>query len=199
MINNIQIGDEIGPIAYESDLNFEVINIIRGGMGIVYIGLLKKYGTINAVKTFKDEYIHFEGAIDQFEKESLAWINLEMHPNIVNAMLFDVIGDRPFIFIELIFPDEKNRNTLEHYLNSDLSNAQILDWGIQFCYGMNHAFCRGVSPHRDIKPANIMITRDKLLKITDFGLAKIWDNQKLTTNDHSSKHELTLLRIVREL
>jgi tetratricopeptide (TPR) repeat protein len=193
MIRDIQIGDEIGPIAYETDLNFEVIGIIKGGMGTVYIVLLKKYGTINAVKTFKDEYINFEDAIDQFKKEALAWINLEIHPNIVNAMLFDVINDRPFIFIELIAPDDNNRNTLEHYLNSDLSNLQILDWGIQFCYGINHAFCRGVSPHRDIKPANIMITQDKLLKITDFGLAKIWDNQKLITKkDHSSKHELTL-------
>lgn len=193
MIRNIKKGDIIGPIAHEYDLNFQVIDINdEGGMGIVYIGLLKKYGFIIALKTFKDDYIKFKGAIDNFKKESLAWINLEYHPNIVNALLFDVINDRPFISIEYIVPDSRHRNTLEHYLNSDLSTEQILDWGIQFCYGMSHAFNRGISPHRDIKPANIMITEDKILKITDFGLAKIWDNKKLAYKD--SYNELTLVK-----
>jgi len=61
--------------------------------------------------------------------------------------------------------------------------AQSLRWGIQFCHGMEYAYSKGIRAHRDIKPANIMIGQDKTfadwfgqdktLKITDFGLAGV--------------------------
>jgi serine/threonine protein kinase len=192
VIRNIKIGDKIGPFANEDGFDIEVLDIIEGGMGIVYIGILTKYGVIGAMKTFQDIFINYESVVESFEQEALAWINLERHQNIVNAALFDVVDGRPFILLEFIAPDENNRNTLEHFLNSDLSNSQILDWAIQFCYGMDYAFSKGVSPHRDIKPNNIMITPDKLLKITDFGLAKVWDNQNLNIEkNHTNPNELT--------
>ncbi|MFA0833761.1 MAG: tetratricopeptide repeat protein [Methanobacterium formicicum] len=193
MIRDIKIGDIIGPLFYEEDLNFEVYDIFKGGMGVVYAGLIAKHGAIIALKTFQDRFINSDIDNDRFQQESLAWIKLEIHPNIVYALTFDVVDRRPFICLEFVAPDENNRNTLEDYLRTNLSNSQIIDWAIQFCYGMSHAFSRGVSPHRDIKPTNIMITQEKLVKITDFGLANVWDPDLIFKEDSSTK-EITALK-----
>ena len=50
---------------------------------------------------------------------------------------------------------------------------QVLRFAIQFCDGMIHVFSKGITAHRDIKPTNCLITEDKILKVTDFGLAKL--------------------------
>jgi serine/threonine protein kinase len=54
-----------------------------------------------------------------------------------------------------------------------LDLVQALRFGVQFCQGMEHAARQGMNSHRDIKPANLMITENGVLKITDFGLARI--------------------------
>jgi tetratricopeptide (TPR) repeat protein len=175
MLQKIKIGDIIGP-------NFKIVDIYGGegksGMGVVYVCLNLDYEYIFALKTFQDRFISSNEMIECFKQEALVWIHLEKHPNVINAITFDIIDERPFIYLELVLPDHKNRKTLEDYLKYDLSSPQILDWAIQFCWGMEHATVRGVCPHRDIKPANIMI-KEKILKITDFGLSKLSDNQNI--------------------
>lgn len=185
MISNIKIGDMIGP-------EFQVIDIYGGegktGMGIVYVCFHVTSRVIIVLKTFQDKFIRSSEAKENFKNEAMIWINLDAHPNIVNAGTFEIINERPFIFLEFIAPNESNQKTLEDYFQSDLSEDMILDWAIQFCYGMEHAISNNVTPHRDIKPSNIMITRDqKLLKITDFGLAKILDTNNIDININSPK------------
>jgi serine/threonine protein kinase len=194
MISNIKIGDMIGS-------DFKVIDICGGegksGMGIVYVCLYAQLNVIIALKTFQDKFINFEEIKESFKQEAKIWINLESHPNIVNAGTFEIIDDRPFIYMEFIAPDGYGRKTLEDYIKTNLSNLQILDWAIQFCYAMEHAKSHNVTPHRDIKPANIMITREeKLLKITDFGLAKIWDNERF--NIFENNENLSHLMILKD-
>jgi len=177
MLKKFKIGDSIGP-------DFEVYDIFEGGMGIVYVCFHKELKILLALKTFKDRIFNSDEIKESFKGEALIWIGLERHPNIVNAGTFEFIDDVPFIYLEFIAPDQENRKTLDDYIRTELSKTQILDWAIQFCYGMEHAKSHNVSPHRDIKPANIMITReDKLVKITDFGLAKLWDKSHLSISD----------------
>lgn len=53
---------------------------------------------------------------------------------------------------------------------------RVLRLGIQFCDGMGHVISKGIKAHRDIKPQNCLLTDSGTLKITDFGLAKVFDD-----------------------
>ena len=158
---------------------YEIFRILGGenksGMGVIYVCYDHESKNVFALKTFQDKYLFSKEMKDSFKKEALAWINLERHPYIARANWVDNLDNRLFVICEFIAPDEQGRNTLTHYLRSPVSLKQALTWSIQFCYGMEHACSKGVTPHRDIKPDNIMITSDKTLKIIDFGLARFWD------------------------
>lgn len=147
---------------------------VKSGMGIVYVCYTHESNEVLALKTFQDKFLSSKGMKDNFKKEALAWIHLEGHPYIVRARWARDLDYRMFVGCEFIAPDEGGRNTLTHHLKGTISLKQALEWSIQFCHGMEHARSRGVTPHRDIKPDNIMITKDGIVKIADFGLAGLW-------------------------
>jgi len=135
----------------------------------VYLIYHRDHGCAYALKTFRDEFIADDGIRERFRKEAEVWIELERHPYIVRAFYVTEVERRLFIGLEYVAPDEQGPNTLEGYLrHSPPDLAQSLRWAIQFCYGMEYAYSRGLRCHRDIKPANIMIARDNTVKITDF-------------------------------
>ncbi len=151
---------------------FEVIQILGGGMGLVYIVYSFIYKQLFALKTFQNPDLDNRNIVHaQFKKEVLAWAGLGSHPNIVRVIGVDTFDSRLYIVLEYIEPDRIGRNTLHHYLDGDpLPLELVLKWGSEFCFGMEHAFTNNIGAHRDIKPSNIMITSDGHLKITDFGL-----------------------------
>jgi serine/threonine protein kinase len=163
-----QIGDVIGQ-------KYEVAGVVgRGGFGIVYLVYSRETESVYALKTFRDEYLEDPEVRALFRKEAQIWVDLERHPYLVRAYFVDEISGRLYIAMEYIAPDEGFPNTLQGYLDRrppDL--AQSLRWAIQFCHGMEYAYSKGVRCHRDIKPGNIMISQDKTVKITDFGLAGV--------------------------
>jgi len=169
MQTNIQIGDLIAD-------RYRVCHVLGGGgksgMGIVYVCFDEEHGVINAVKTFQDSFIISYNAKERFKQEALAWIQLKGHPNIVHAYAVYDWNGRLYIILEYIAPDSFGRNTLTHYFNSPIDIKKVLEWSRQFCFAMEYAYDRGVTPHRDIKPDNLMITSEGALKVTDFGLAK---------------------------
>jgi len=145
-----------------------------GGFGIVYLVYSHETKSVYALKTFRDEYMEDEATRERFRKEARLWVDLERHPYLVRAYAVDEVKGRLYIAMEHIADDGRGLNTLEGYLRrSPPGLAQSLRWSIQFCYGMEYAYSRGIRAHRDIKPANIMISQDKTVKITDFGLAGI--------------------------
>ena len=177
MIQNIQVGDKIGE-------EFEVMTIFGGnhqqniedesGLGVVY--LVRNIDTfeVHALKTFQDRYMNEIDTFDEFKFESLEWIKLNPHPNIVTAIIAEIIEDRPFLFLEPIIPFN-NKQKLNHYFNDPLELKQVLDWSIQFCHGMEFINKSGIKVHGDIKPSNILIFLDTV-KITDFGLLELFED-----------------------
>jgi serine/threonine protein kinase len=175
-----EIPDEI-KISVNSRIGeqYEVLRVLGGegksGMGVVYVCYDRYAQQLYALKTFQDKYLYSDRIKESFKREALAWVLLDYHPNIVQAVSVEALDNRLFIVLEYIEPDDAGRNTLTHYLKNPVSPAQAALWAMQFCDGMAYAASQGVTPHRDIKPDNIMITRNGVLKITDFGLARFWE------------------------
>jgi serine/threonine protein kinase len=148
-----------------------VRDVKMGGMAIVYIiSNPDSASEIYAVKTFKDEYIREEEAIKRFWIEAQTWVELERHQNLVYAdHIFEIEG-KPYIYLEYV-----DGGSLRDLLNEKkIGPSQILNLVIQFCTGMEAVRTTKGLIHRDIKPENCLITHDSVLKVTDWGLAKIF-------------------------
>jgi serine/threonine protein kinase len=169
------IGDKISN-------RYEVKAVLGGGMGDVYIAVDTESNWPFAIKTFKDEYLESEEVINRFMREAGTWADLERHTNIVFANFVQKIPreyGKPYIFLEFIEGDERYGLDLRGYIGH-LDIPQALDFAIQFCTGMCYAIEKFPDlVHRDIKPDNVMITKDRVAKITDFGLVKTLDESKI--------------------
>lgn len=162
-----QIGDQI-------EGRWEVFNILQGGAGVVYIVYDHKFGESFAAKTFRNEIFARSPLIAaRFDREALAWVKLDIHPNITEARMLEKIDGKPFLFLEYVSGGDLGAWIGTPRLTEDL--PQLLRFGIQFCDGMTHASAKGIRAHRDIKPRNCLITSDGVLKVTDFGLVKLLD------------------------
>lgn len=87
-----------------------------------------------------------------------------------------IIGERPFLIMEPVLPNQDGRQSLKDYLDVRLSLEQILNWSIQFCYGMEFIRDQGIKAHGDIKPENLLIDYRNQLKVSDFGLLELFDS-----------------------
>lgn len=167
MALNWQIGELI--------LNrWEIHKILKGGMGIVYIVYDHMLHEAFAAKTFQDEaFTRFPNIADRFVQEATTWINLDAHQNVAEARMVCYLWDKPYLFLEYVSGGDLSHWIGTPRLKQDL--AQLLRFAIQFCDGMTHVLSKGVTVHRDVKPQNCLITPDHTLKVTDFGLAKVFD------------------------
>ena len=141
----------------------------KSGMGIVYVVYDHELREAFAAKTFQDRFLGSRAARDLFIQEAHTWVSLDYHPNIVRAYFVESIHGRPYIFLEYV-PD----GDLSHWIGTPrLTVERALRFAIQFCYGMEYACSKGIRAHRDIKPENCLIAQGMMLKITDFGLARV--------------------------
>jgi serine/threonine protein kinase len=139
----------------------------HGGMGVVYKALNIHLDKIVAIKTIALGLSSHENFINRFQTEARALAKLE-DPNIVRIYDLRVDDDQWYIVMEYV-----EGGTLADRIRGDkaipyLSALPIMK---QLLNAVGHAHRVGII-HRDIKPNNVMITRDGIVKITDFGLAK---------------------------
>ncbi|NNL86216.1 MAG: protein kinase [Myxococcales bacterium] len=140
----------------------------RGGMGVVYRARDTRLGRIVALKRLPDNLKENPKAVQLFLREARSAAALN-HPNIVT--LHDVDEEDGVFFLTMEFLEGL---TLSQILRKRgrLSTADVARLGIQAAAGLQYAHDRRII-HRDVKTANLLFTRDKVLKIMDFGLAKM--------------------------
>jgi serine/threonine protein kinase len=110
--------------------------------------------------------------LTRFRRESMAWVRLGPHDNIIRAMWVFEVGTKPFLLMEYADSGDLQTWIAQRRLTLPLA----VDFAIQFCEGMKYAVRTAGVVHRDIKPANALIKGNRLLKITDFGLSRAFDS-----------------------
>ncbi|MEC9441703.1 MAG: protein kinase [Myxococcota bacterium] len=155
-------------IGGEGAQRYEIVEeIARGGMGIVYKARDTVLGRIVAYKILGENLRDNETAVKYFLREARAAAALS-HPNIVT--IFDAGEQEGEFYMAMEFVEGTTLKELIRRTGA-LPDEQVRYIIINSCRALQYAHSKGVI-HRDIKSGNVMITRDKTLKIMDFGLAK---------------------------
>lgn len=146
-----------------------------GGMGVVYRADDLKLGRPVALKFLPPELTREEDAKRRFELEARAASALD-HPNICTTYEIDETPDGQLFIAMAYYSGETLKKKIER---GPLQLDVALDYAVQIAQGLMKAHAAGII-HRDTKPANVMVTSDGLVKIVDFGLAKLVDATALT-------------------
>ena len=168
---------KIGQIVKDRYKILEVLG--EGGMAFVYKAKDTQLERFVAIKTLKPNYVNQEAFVERFKREAKTAANLN-HPNIVQ--IFDWgIEEEPFFVMEYI---EGSTLTSIISKNKTISLSDILFIGAQVSNGLHAAHQKGLV-HRDIKPGNIMITPDGKVKVTDFGIVSLQNEESDITKTGS--------------
>jgi serine/threonine-protein kinase len=168
------VGQTIGTGAYRFEIEKEIGS---GAMGTVYRAKFHKDGKVGpvALKIVSLGLLGNEGAMARFEREANILKQLK-HPHIVRLIASGTYRKTPFIAMEFVDGEALDRVLSRR---GRLAWEEVVTYGKQLCEALQYAHEKGII-HRDLKPSNLMITRDGVLKLTDFGIAKDTDVTALT-------------------
>ena len=162
--HHLDPGEMVAHYRIQADLG-------KGGMGEVYLAEDTRLNRKVALKLLPPHFTVNPDRVRRFEREARAASALS-HPNIVT--IYEIGQSNATHFIATEFVDGK---TLRQLINEkQFTLSETLNVSIQVADALSGAHAAGIV-HRDIKPENIMIRRDGLLKILDFGLAKLTEQQ----------------------
>ena len=148
--------------------DLEIVNLIgRGGMASVYHAKQTKLGRDVALKILSPHLSNDPAFTERFEREARTLARLN-HPNIVSPFNFGQSGEFLYLVMELV----EGVNLRDAMLAGQISPSMILEIIPCICSALQYAHDQGVI-HRDIKPENILIDKQGVVKIVDFGLAKL--------------------------
>ncbi len=160
---------------------YEVIKQLgKGAMGVVYLGQDPRINRTTAIKTFKFtedfEPEEAEKMKQKFFREAESAGTLS-HPNIVTIYDAGDEHDLAYIAMEYLEGEDLQKFTKKKNL---LPLRKVIDYVADVAEGLDYAHEKGIV-HRDIKPANIMLLKSGIIKITDFGIARITASSQTQT------------------
>ncbi len=156
-----------------------------GGMGDVYVAADTELGRQVALKILPTDVAGDEDRVRRFVQEAKAASALN-HPNILTIYEIGKFEDCHFMAAELI----TGKTLRERIQTEPMTLLAVLDAAIQTSAALNAAHEAGII-HRDIKPENIMLRQDGLVKVLDFGLAKLTEK----TSEEASSEDATIAMV----
>jgi len=153
-------GDRLGSYEIRAPIG-------AGGMGEVYRARHVRLGRDVAIKVLPAKYVNDPERLRRFEREARSASALN-HPNIVTIYDIDEHEGAPYLAMELV----EGRNLRAILSDGPLTIERVLELGGQLADGLARAHEAGIV-HRDLKPENVMVTGEGLVKVLDFGLAKL--------------------------
>ena len=173
------IDNDVAAIVESQFPGLEISDLLgEGGMGMVFKACQTSLDREVALKVIKTNHKHREAFENRFTREAKALASLN-HPNIVTVHDFGKTDDYFFLMMEFV----DGINLRELLAGQKISPREALEIIPQICDALQYAHEKGVV-HRDIKPENILVDKNGRVKIADYGLAKL-------VNDESSVPSLT--------
>jgi serine/threonine protein kinase len=163
----------IGTIMFDS---YKLVRVLgQGGMAVVYLGRNQLTEQEVAIKMLPPELAAYAEVKTRFLEEARTLAKLE-HPNIVHLINFAEDAGRLCLVMQYA-----EGETFEELIDrvEQVPPDEAVRISIQTLEGLSHAHANSVV-HRDIKPSNIIVRTDGSVKVTDFGIAKITRDHKLT-------------------
>ncbi len=172
--------DQPGLLAGQMVGHFKIADVLAsGGMGEVYLADDTRLGRKVALKLLPPQFTINADRVRRFEQEARAASALN-HPNIVTIHEIGQTDSLHFIATEFV----AGETLREHMANTRMTIGEVLDVAAQVASALAAAHEAGIV-HRDIKPENIMLRRDGILKVLDFGLAKLAPHQALLVDQQA--------------
>ncbi|MFZ0061574.1 MAG: protein kinase, partial [Pyrinomonadaceae bacterium] len=162
--------------------SYEILSFIsRGGMGEVYLAHDKRLDRKVALKLLPPYLSQHPDRRHRFEQEARAASSLN-HPNILTIHEIGNVAGGHFIATELV----DGETLRERISRGTLKTPEVLDIAVQIGGALSAAHAAGIV-HRDIKPENVMVRPDGIVKVLDFGLAKLTEQTLITGSEAATR------------
>jgi hypothetical protein len=174
------------PCDVELPERYEAVRwIADGGMASVWCVHDHVLGRRVAIKLLAERFAHNDDAIRRFTREARTAARLSGHPHVVSihdigmaAVTGEEGGERPFIVMEYL----AGGTVADAVRHKEVDRGLVLRWLGETASALDFAHAKGVV-HRDIKPGNLLLDREQLLYVADFGIARLCTEETITQAD----------------
>lgn len=159
--------EELYAVGELINQRYRIQNVLSGRSSQVYVCVDTVNGHRCALKTLLREQLGAAHTLEIFRNEILLWIGLGDHPNIVLAYGLEEAMRQPFVVMEAV----EGGSLADRLAQGPMGWQTAASYGWQIANGMEYAGQMCGLVHRDLRPANVLVTRDEVAKVSDFGIS----------------------------